>query len=388
MQSINNPSFIRQSAAMLAAIALTAAIAAATASTTCGLWALLAGLIAFACFALFSELRFREIMQLAEEIDEVLHAGRRIDFSDYREGDLAILKNQLSKMVAALRDANTRLEQEKTALADALADISHQIRTPLTAINLMISTIENSTDASMRTRTLRELENMVDRVSWLVTALLKLAKVDAGALHVKQTTVNAEQMAREALAPLAIAMDLRGVDCSIEADGNATFAGDAAWTSEALENVLKNCLEHTPCGGSIQVRVSEDALACRIRVTDTGPGIAPADLPHIFERFYRGQPAEESVRNSGDTHGVGGDTRKDGANPSADNEKNHGESTCEDQTQHTKETPCGHSRNPQGFGIGLALAQSLITAQGGTLHATNAPEGGAQFDITFPKLVV
>lgn len=344
MRLISNPSFIRQSAVMLSVVALTAAIAAATASATCGLWALFTGIVAFACFAAFSELRFREIMQLAEEIDEVLHAGRRIDFSDYREGDLAILKNQLSKMVAALRDANMRLEQEKAALANALADISHQIRTPLTAINLMVSTIENSADANARTRTLRELENMVDRVGWLVTALLKSAKVDAGAFHVKHAPVDAEQMAREALAPLAIAMDLRDISCIVEADSGATFLGDAAWTSEALENVLKNCLEHTPHGGTIHVRVSEDALACRIRVTDTGPGIAPADLPRIFERFYRRQPAEDAEQ--------------------------------------------GDLNNQQGFGIGLALAQSLVTAQGGTLHAANTPKGGAQFDMTFPKLIV
>lgn len=350
MRLISNPSFIRQSAVMLVIVALTAAVAAATASANCGLWALFAGVAAFACFAVFSELRFREIMRLAEEIDEVLHAGRRIDFSDYREGDLAILKNQLSKMIAALRDANMRLEQEKAALANALADISHQIRTPLTAINLMVSAIESSANADARTRTLRELENMVDRVGWLVTALLKLAKVDAGAFHVKHSPVNARQMAHEALAPLAIAMDLRGVDCTIESDDSATFLGDAAWTSEALENVLKNCLEHTPRGGAIRMRISEDALACRIRITDTGPGIAPADLPHIFERFYRGQPAEGTAQESGGTGNA--------------------------------------SRNPQGFGIGLALAQSLITAQGGTLHAANAPKGGAQFDITFPKLVV
>ena len=127
-------------------------------------------------------------MRLASEVDEVLHEGRRIDFSDYREGDLAILKNQLSKMVATLRDTGMRLEQEKGALADALADVSHQIRTPLTAMGLMVPVIENSANARTRAHPAR-LERMIDRVGWLVSTLLKVAKVDAGAFRVQKARV-------------------------------------------------------------------------------------------------------------------------------------------------------------------------------------------------------
>lgn len=379
MQIAHNPSFIRQAGTMLAVIAAVGVVANFADGTRCALWAAGSGAAVLAGFALCSELRFREMERLSEEVDEVLHEGRRIDFSDYREGDIAILKNQLSKMVAALRDTSMRLEQEKLALADALADVSHQIRTPLTAMELMIPAIENTADAHERTRALRELEGMIDHVGWLVTALLKLAKVDAGAFRVQHAPVCAERMARDALAPLAVAMDLHNVTCMISTEkapsapasetstssvpasetsasrtpapsAGASFLGDAAWSSEALENVLKNCLENTPEGGIIRISIFEDALACRIRVTDTGPGIAAEDLPHIFERFYRGKTVQ-----------VGRDK--------------------------TEPPECQHP-HPQGFGIGLALAQSLVTAQGGTLRASNAPEGGARFDMTFPKLTV
>lgn len=387
MQIAHNPSFIRQAGTMLAVIAAVGVVANFADGTRCALWAAGGGAAVLAGFALCSELRFREMERLSEEVDEVLHEGRRIDFSDYREGDIAILKNQLSKMVAALRDTSMRLEQEKLALADALADVSHQIRTPLTAMELMIPAIENTADAHERTRALRELEGMIDHVGWLVTALLKLAKVDAGAFRVQHAPVNAERMARDALAPLAVAMDLHNVTCMISTEkapsapapetatpsvpasetsasrtpapsAGASFLGDAAWSSEALENVLKNCLENTPEGGIIRISISEDALACRIRVTDTGPGIAAEDLPHIFERFYRGKAAR---RNTSEAAHVG--------------------------RGKTEPPECQHP-HPQGFGIGLALAQSLVTAQGGTLRASNAPEGGARFDMTFPKLTV
>ena len=114
----------------------------------------------------------------------MLHGGRRIAFSDYREGDLAVLRNELAKMVAALRTATERLDAEKNALADALADVSHQIRTPLTAMGLLIGTAERTSDEAERIRALHELETLVSRVGWLVTALLKLAKADAGAIRV------------------------------------------------------------------------------------------------------------------------------------------------------------------------------------------------------------
>ena len=329
-----NRAFACQLALLAGALAVFAAAAAAVEGPRAGLWVLAAGALACALFATFSLRRYRQIARLASEVDEVLHGGRRIAFSDYREGDLAVLRNELAKMVAALRTATERLDAEKNALADALADVSHQIRTPLTAMGLLIGTAERTDDEAERIRALHELETLVSRVGWLVTALLKLAKADAGAIRVQARPVDAARLVRDALAPLAGAFDLRDVACETHVDEGASFNGDAAWSAEALGNILKNCMEHTPTGGCVRVRASEDAVAFRLSVADTGPGIAAEDLPRLFERFYRGAGSE-------------------------------------------------------GFGIGLALAQALVTAQGGTLRAGNDREtGGARFDLTFPKVVV
>ena len=203
MRLTHNPSFLRQAGIMIVVLAAIVAAAYVLDGARCALWAAGAGLATGVLFALFSALRSRQVMRLASEVDEVLHEGRRIDFSDYREGDLAILKNQLSKMVATLRDATMRLEKEKGALADALADVSHQIRTPLTAMGLLIGTAERTSDEAERIRALHELETLVSRVGWLVTALLKLAKADAGAIRVQARPVDAARLVRDALAPVS-----------------------------------------------------------------------------------------------------------------------------------------------------------------------------------------
>lgn len=326
-------------AVFLAALAFSGANAAGGAAA--------AGGASIMLYAAFVRARRRETMRLASEIDEMLHAGHRVDFSDCREGDLAVLRNEVSKMTARLHRSAAQLEHEKGALGDALADMSHQIRTPLTAIQLMVPVIERTRDGTARTRKLHDLEGMIDRVSWLVTALLKIARFDAGAMRMQKATVDAADVIRSALKPFEIALEVREVACVVEVSEHVTFEGDAMWAAEAVSNIIKNCMEHTPAGGTITVSVLEDAIAARIRVSDTGPGIPKADLPYIFERFYCGAPRT--------------------ANASIE------------------EAP-GSLPPLQGFGIGLSLAKSCVSAQGGTLRARNLSQGGACFEMTFPKI--
>ncbi|NHM13800.1 sensor histidine kinase [Xiamenia xianingshaonis] len=330
-------------------------VAAATAAFSAAAWtaagplaALLVagcGSFALAAAAAFGFARYREIAHLADAIDRVLHEGRSVSFSQCREGDVAILSNEMQKMVARLVRTADALEQEKRALATSMEDISHQIRTPMTAIALMVPAIEQADDALERKRALRNLEAQVDRTSWLVTSLLKLAKADAGALDLADGPVDVGAAAERAAEPLLVAFDLKDVALHIDCAPGASLRGDARWIAEALGNVLKNCLEHTPAKGAVTLSAREDALSTRIVVEDTGPGFAPDDLPRVFDRFYRGGAADVGEGAGG---GLAG----------------------------------------EGFGIGLALARALAEAQGGTLVAANGEAGGARFTFAFPKFVV
>lgn len=337
----------------LALAALVAALAWA-APTEAKPWVVATGAIALGFFAIISLLRHRRVQQLTVQIDEVLHNGRTVQFEKCREGDVAVLANELEKMVARLGRTTEALQKERSGLADSLADVSHQIRTPLTAAQLMLATIEHEEDPRRRKQLLRQLENQMERISWLVTTLLKIAKVDAGAIRVQANSVDVSSCVRRAASPLETALDLHDVTLNAAISPQVGFTGDELWTAEAIENILKNCLEKTPAGGTIAVTATETPLATIVRISDTGPGIAPEDLPHIFDRFYRG-----SLDGAG--------------HPSAPD---------------APSLPRLSAAAPEGFGIGLSLAQALISAQGGTLQAANRPEGGAEFTITFPKLVV
>lgn len=279
-----------------------------------------------------SAVRYRRIRTLSHDIDAVLHGSDKVRFCDLREGELAILQSEIHKMTIRLRDAADNLEQDKTFLTDSIADISHQLRTPLTSINLIVTMLSADTVTDARRLELtRELKMLLGRIDWMVESLLKMSKIDAGTALFQTEPVRISELVRRAAEPLAVPLDVRGqrLVCEI---GTETFTGDLAWTTEAVGNILKNCMEHTPEGGTITVKARETGIFTELTVRDTGSGIHPDDLPHLFERFYKGENASEN-----------------------------------------------------SFGIGLALARMIVTAQNGSIKAANAPDCGAVFTIRFYK---
>ena len=302
------------------------------------LWNPIAGCIVFlACMMLnlvhfwSTYKRYQRIQELSADIDCILHKDMTISFEKYEEGELAILESEVQKMVVRLREQQQQLLKDKTYLADSIADISHQIRTPLTSINLLLSFLsEPDVTEEKRQKTIRELYELLSRIDWLITTLLKISKLDAGTIQLKQEKVSLKALIEQSVAPLLIPIELRGQELKMQAEGH--FVGDSNWTSEAIGNILKNCMEHTPVGGSLSICATENTLYREIVIADTGSGIATEDLPHIFERFYKG-------KNSSD----------------------------------------------KSFGVGLALARGIINAQNGTVKAENRKDGGAQFTIRFYK---
>ena len=335
-----------------AASMVTSGASDASAALFAAICTLVTGLIVTVIFMILTNRRYRALAKMAANLDRVLAGERDIRLRDMSEGELAILSSEIDKVIARLNLTVDELQAEKLALSDALADISHQLKTPLTSIAISTELIRDRLsargDSEDLVERLRLIQTLQARVEDLVAALLKLARIDAGVIKLVRGAVDARELVRKSFEPLAIAFDIADVRFSADVQDGASYEGDLTWSVEALENILKNCMEHTPAGGCVSVRVTEDVLACRIRIEDTGPGIAESDLPHIFERFYRG-------------------SRDANATPS--------------------------EVNPAGVGIGLALSKSLVTAQGGTLTAENLRDEngnitGAAFNLVFFKTVV
>lgn len=280
--------------------------------------------------------RYRELAGMSRDIDAILHGNDTLTVQSYREGELAVLQNEIAKMTIRLSEQAEALKADKLFLADSIADISHQIRTPLTTLNLMASFLkETELPEQRRLELAREIMQMLSRIDWLITTLLKISKLDAGTVSFAGEPVLVSDVIKEASSPLAVPMELRNQELMIRCDADVCYTGDFSWTAEAFGNILKNCMEHTPEGGIVEVTASQNAIYTEIIIQDNGTGIEEEDLPHLFERFYRG--------------------------------KNSGE----------------HS-----FGIGLALARMIVTKQNGTIRAENRRDGGARFTIRFYKMTV
>ena len=304
-------------------------------SPAAGVLTLLLWAVLCAGYGVFTRWRYRQIAALSAYLSGVYGGGRALDIRDNTEGELSVLKNDLYKITVTLQEQADQLAKEKGFLADALGDISHQLKTPLTSALVMTDLLADPTLPDDRRKDfLDRLTRQLERIRWLVGALLKISRLDAGAVTLQKAPVKLSDLIRKALEPLGIAMELQGVRCDVTCPADARWVGDEAWTVQALQNILKNCVEQMPKGGVLRVRAESDPLACRITVEDTGGGIAPDDLPHLFERFYRGKSA-----------------------------------------------------GPESVGIGLALAQAIVTEQGGRITAENHGPG-ARFTLTLPNAVV
>lgn len=301
-------------------------------NTAAGILSILAAVVFWGAFYVFTRIRYQCIAEISEQIDMVLHNADYLFISDSEEGELSILQSEITKMTLRIREQNAALKKEKENLADSLADIAHQLRTPLTSVALIMSLLENNPDEEERKELLRETEGLLVRMEWLITSLLKLSRLDAGIVAFQSGRVDVGELINAALRPLLIPMELHSVSVQVHVPEGVEIQGDFDWLSEAVRNIFKNCMESVGDHGQIAISCRDTVLFTEITIHDSGAGFEEKDLSAVFSRFYRGK--------------------------------------------NTRAT---------GYGIGLALCKTIIMRQGGTIYADNHPQGGAVFIICFPK---
>ena len=266
----------------------------------------------------------RRIQMQAEYLEQV-NTGRAIVLSASGEDEFSKLEDEIYKTVTFLYQTRDNAVRAKNEFAENLFNIAHQIKTPITAISLSVQTMEKGDPG----KNLMQIQKQLSRLTRLEEALFVLSRLDAGTLLFKREKTDVFTVLVLAADNLQELFLEAGVRIDIPELGEMAMTVDLDWTMEAVMNLMKNCMEHDP-GGFIHCTYEQNSLYTEILIWDEGEGFTKEDIPHLFERFYRGK------------HAVSG-----------------------------------------GIGIGLALAKEIVERQNGTIRAKNRPDGGACFEIRF-----
>lgn len=285
-------------------------------------------------FYLYDKNKSKKIKEITKMISKINNRQFDIDINDFNEGELSILKNEISKTTTMLRQVADNSVKDKLNLKDSLGDISHQLKTPLTSITIMIDNILDSPDMDEKTRKkfLINIKREILNINFLVMSLLKLSKFDANVVKFNKESVYLKDIIIESFKNVSMIKELKNITIKVSGDDNIKLLCDFKWQVESITNILKNSIEHTSEYGTVEVNYSENKLYTRILIKDNGKGINSDDLPHIFDRFYKG---------------------KNGSDDS--------------------------------FGIGLSLSKTIIEKEGGSITVKSTPNIGTIFTIKYLK---
>ena len=240
--------------------------------------------------------RDKKINQITQYINEIKNKKYELDINENSEDELSNLKNELYKITVMLKEESEISKKDKENLKMSVEDISHQLKTPLTSITIMLDNLKNNPnmDENTKQKFIFEISKQIDWINWLVISMLKLSKLDANVVQFYEEKINLKRFIDEIIKNLEIPIEIKNQQIVIEGDESASFIGDYKWQQEAVTNIIKNCIEHNKDNGKVYIRYEENTLFTKITIKDEGKGISKEDLKHIFERFYKGQNSSEN----------------------------------------------------------------------------------------------
>ncbi len=240
----------------------------------------------------------KEIKKIARCIEEINKKNYSINIDENSEDELSILKNELYKITIMLKEDAENSKKDKLKLKDSLSDISHQLKTPLTSINIMLDNILDNPEMDNNTKEkfIQNIKREITNISSLATEILKLSKFDASVIKFEEQQVFIKDLVKSAISNVEMMAELKNINIEVNNQDNMKLVCDAKWQIEAITNILKNCIEHSKEDSTITIDIDSNKIYKQITIRDNGEGIDEKDLPHIFERFYKGKnSAKDSV---------------------------------------------------------------------------------------------
>ncbi|MDF2987689.1 MAG: signal transduction histidine kinase [Eubacterium sp.] len=279
---------------------------------------------------------YSKIRRVSQGAEAVVEGDYQPIEGDREEGDLGFLIYQFNLMTGRLSENVQALKNEKLFLKRIITDISHQLKTPLAALIMFNDILKNDSTISEEERIIfvNESKNQLDRMEWLIKNMLKMAKLEAGVVEFDKQESPIAQTVHKSITGLKYIAEERNIALRITGDENIYIKHDISWTTEALSNIIKNCIEHSCTGDEINISWEENNVFVQVEIRDNGLGISKEELPRIFDRFYKGP----------------------------------------------------NSRNPTNIGIGLYITKTIIEGQGGSVYAFSQPGKGTKFTVRLMKI--
>ena len=294
---------------------------------------LIISIVIFLLIFFYDKKEKRELDKIIDYLKELNRGNYDLKIDLNSEGILSILKNEIYTTTVMLREMASREYLDKITLKENLANISHQLKTPLTSISILVDNLcDEEVDKKTELEFLNDIKRQVDNINYLVIVLLKLSRFDANVITFKKDNINVKKLILECMKNLDVIREVKNINIHVSGANDVEFIGDYKWESEAISNIIKNAIEHTLNDKNIYISFKDKSIYTEIIIEDEGLGMSEKEKNRIFERFYKGS-----------------------------------------------------STNSNNFGIGLSLAKEIITKDNGKIIVKSEVNKGTKFIIRYYK---
>lgn len=262
------------------------------------------------CFYIYLRRRKNAIVQLQDYMDKISRGNYELEINDNSEDELSSLKNSLYKIMVYMKEQADSARIKKVMLAQSVSDISHQLKTPLTSTQILLDNLNDNPDMEYATRKkfIYEALNQVNGMSWMIVSMLKLSRIDAGVVEFNNENISINKIIEEAVGNLEVIAEIKNVNIEKNIDNrnedelnksDIYIKGDYNWNREALQNIIKNAIEHSNDKGTVKINITDNDVYTAVYITNRGEKLSDKQQKQIFERYYSEAKYEDNSMGIG-----------------------------------------------------------------------------------------